>query len=75
MAIKLLTTKQAAEMLQLSASTLEDWRWKRIGPRFIRVSGGCIWNENHGNGSRQGLAGFQEPSSFRPGVSRLSNPK
>jgi predicted DNA-binding transcriptional regulator AlpA len=42
MAIKLLTTKQAAEMLQLSASTLEDWRWKRIGPRFIRVSGGCI---------------------------------
>ena len=38
----LLTTPQVAERLQLSASTLEDWRWKRIGPPFLRLSRGCI---------------------------------
>lgn len=38
----LLRQEQVAEMLQLSAGTLEDWRWKRQGPTFIRVSRGCI---------------------------------
>ena len=38
----LLRQEQVAEMLQLSPSTLEDWRWKRLGPPFIRVSRGCI---------------------------------
>jgi hypothetical protein len=31
-----------AEKLQLSGSTLEDWRWKRLGPPFFRISKGCI---------------------------------
>lgn len=38
----LLRQEQVAELLQLSASTLEDWRWKREGPPFIRISRGCI---------------------------------
>ena len=38
----LLRQEQVAEMLQMSPSTLEDWRWKRLGPPFIRVSRGCI---------------------------------
>jgi hypothetical protein len=37
-----LTTEQAAEILTLSMATLEDWRWQRKGPPFIRVSRGCI---------------------------------
>lgn len=40
--MKLLTTSQVAEKLQLSGSTIEDWRWKRLRPPFIRVSKGCI---------------------------------
>lgn len=40
--MKLLTTSQVALMLQLSGATLEDWRWKRMGPPFVRISRGCI---------------------------------
>jgi predicted DNA-binding transcriptional regulator AlpA len=40
--MKLLTTSQVAEKLQLSDSTLEDWRWKRLGPPFLRISRGCV---------------------------------
>jgi predicted DNA-binding transcriptional regulator AlpA len=42
MVMKLLNTSQVAEKLQLSRSTLEDWRWKRQGPPFLRISRGCI---------------------------------
>lgn len=38
----LLRQEQVAEMLQLSATTLEDWRYRRQGPPFIRISRGCI---------------------------------
>jgi predicted DNA-binding transcriptional regulator AlpA len=52
----LMRQEQVAAMLQLSPSTLEDWRWKRIGPPFVRISRGCIryeesevtrWIESH----------------------------
>lgn len=42
MAMKLLTTNQAAEMLQRSGSALEVRRWRRMGPMFVPVSGGSI---------------------------------
>jgi excisionase family DNA binding protein len=34
---KVMTTKQAAEYLAMSHKTLEDWRRKGEGPRFIKV--------------------------------------
>lgn len=40
--MRLLTTQQVATRLQLSPDTLADWRWKRIGPPFLRISRGCI---------------------------------
>ena len=38
----LLDTAQAATYLGLSVATLQDWRWKRQGPPFARISRGCI---------------------------------
>ena len=38
----LLSTEQAAELLGISHHTLEDWRWKRLGPPWIRVSRSCV---------------------------------
>jgi excisionase family DNA binding protein len=34
---KFLTTDQAAELLTVSASTLEVWRYRRTGPRFVKI--------------------------------------
>ena len=34
----LLDTPQAAELLGVSTRTLEDWRLRGCGPRFIRAS-------------------------------------
>ena len=36
-----LTTKQAAEKLQVKETTLEQWRWNGKGPRFIKL-GRCV---------------------------------
>lgn len=36
-----LTTKQAAEFLQVKETTLEQWRWNGKGPRFIKL-GRCV---------------------------------
>jgi excisionase family DNA binding protein len=33
----LLTTRQAAELLQVKESTMEQWRWQGRGPIFIKV--------------------------------------
>ena len=38
----ILTTKQAAEYLNLAPATLEKWRCTGGGPRFIRYSARCI---------------------------------
>ena len=33
----LLSTKQAARMIGVSDRTLEDWRLRGIGPRFVKI--------------------------------------
>jgi hypothetical protein len=37
-----LTVEAAAAILGVSAHTLEDWRWKRKGPPWIRISRSCV---------------------------------
>ena len=37
--IPLLDTKSTAEVLNLAEGTLENWRTKGIGPRFIKTPG------------------------------------
>jgi len=32
-----LTTKQAAEFLQIKETTLEQWRWNGRGPRYCKI--------------------------------------
>ena len=39
---KLLTQVQAAELLNVSPRTLEAWRRKRTGPRFVIYSNRCL---------------------------------
>lgn len=34
---KFLTTDQAAELLTVSPSTLEVWRYRGTGPRFVKI--------------------------------------
>jgi hypothetical protein len=34
----LMTSAQASEYLKIPVSTLVDWRYKRMGPPFIRIS-------------------------------------
>jgi excisionase family DNA binding protein len=36
---RLLTTEEAASALGLSRRTLEDWRLRGCGPRFVRLGG------------------------------------
>ena len=38
----LLNTEEAATLLGISRHTLEDWRWKRLGPPWIRISKSCV---------------------------------
>lgn len=38
----LLKTEQAATFLGLQPCTLNDWRWQRKGPPFMRLSRGCV---------------------------------
>lgn len=35
----LLTKEQAAEVLQVSVGTLENWRYQRKGPPFMKIGG------------------------------------
>jgi Helix-turn-helix domain len=37
MSEKLLTTRQAAELLALHPHTLEQYRWKGVGPKFLKL--------------------------------------
>ena len=32
-----MTTKQVAEFYQISAATLENWRWLKKGPAYSRI--------------------------------------
>jgi len=38
----LLDSEATAAMLGVSHHTLEDWRWQRKGPPFIRISRSCV---------------------------------
>ena len=37
MSAELLTPEQAAEYLSLSSQTLAQWRWKTVGPPFVKI--------------------------------------
>jgi hypothetical protein len=37
-----LTSKQAAEFLNIKERTLESWRARKIGPRFVGYSAKCV---------------------------------
>ena len=39
---ELLTQTDAAEILKIGARSLEQWRYKGIGPKFVRISGRAI---------------------------------
>lgn len=34
---KLLTPAQTADHLQINTNTLRQWRWKRVGPAFVKI--------------------------------------
>lgn len=38
-AAKLLTQAEVAEMLGVSVGTVENWRYRRVGPDYIPVEG------------------------------------
>ena len=40
-----LSQNQAAEILHLNPKTLEQWRWKKIGPPFTKVGRVALYNE------------------------------
>jgi len=40
-----LTTRQAAEFLQVKETTLEQWRWNGKGPRFIKMGRSCRYRK------------------------------
>ena len=39
--VELMTTAQAAALLQVRPATLEQWRWRGCGPRFVKVGRSC----------------------------------
>ena len=38
----LLKPSEVAELLNISVNTLSDWRWRKVGPEYIRVSASCV---------------------------------
>lgn len=45
MAVKLLNTKQVAELLGVQPNTVEGWRVKGCGPRFKKIGRLCKYAE------------------------------
>lgn len=39
--------KQAAEFLKIDVRTLEGWRARAIGPKFLRYSSRCVRYKKH----------------------------
>lgn len=35
----LLTFEQFCELIQTAPRTVRDWRWRRVGPRWLRIDG------------------------------------
>ena len=38
-----MTQAQLAERWQLSPRTLEQWRWRGVGPRYLKIGGRVIY--------------------------------
>jgi predicted DNA-binding transcriptional regulator AlpA len=38
----ILKPDEAAEMLRITPRTLADWRYRGVGPRFVRYSGRAV---------------------------------
>jgi hypothetical protein len=38
-----LVTAELARRWRMSPRTLEQWRWKRIGPRYLKVGGRVLY--------------------------------
>jgi len=45
MSRKRFTTKEAAERLNIKPETLEQWRWRGCGPRFIKIGRAVRYDE------------------------------
>lgn len=46
MAIQYYSEKEVAEKLRLSTSTLQKYRWKGIGPKFIKLGTKVLYPSN-----------------------------
>ena len=44
--MELLTTTQTAALLNIRPKTLEQWRWRGCGPRFIKVGKNCRYRKD-----------------------------
>lgn len=38
----LVTEREAAASLHVTVSTLRNWRWKGVGPRFLKLGGRMV---------------------------------
>ncbi|MEM6489762.1 MAG: helix-turn-helix domain-containing protein [Pseudomonadota bacterium] len=38
-----MTQAQLAERWQISPRTLEQWRWRGVGPRYLKIGGRVIY--------------------------------
>ena len=45
MAIKFYNQEQLAALLGVAPKTLEKWRWKGAGPRFVKLGRRVVYNE------------------------------
>jgi hypothetical protein len=45
--MKLLTPKQLAERWSMSERTLANWRSKKIGPPYIKISSNILYHIEH----------------------------
>lgn len=43
---QLLTTSQLAERYHMSELTLRKWRWRGIGPRWVKIAGRALYPES-----------------------------
>lgn len=55
---RLLTTREAAEMLRVKEATLEQWRWQGRGPLFVKVGRLVRYRLDH-------LCTFADVNSYR----------
>jgi hypothetical protein len=42
-ALRRLVTVELSRRWHLSPRTLEQWRWKRIGPRYLKIGGRVLY--------------------------------